>query len=198
MTTMNAKDANAAGLSATPVHMLINDACARSDLTNQSVARSLGYPKGNVIAMFRSGDMKLPVNKVEPLARVLGLDPADLLRRVLREYTPDLWDALNSLMGEGGTVSTMTVHERSLLAFVRSRLGGRDLNILADETLKSSIEQSLDAMLDAAQRSELDTHFESRRISSSNMAYNQAMKELIKRQAEERESLRGLLGRRVA
>jgi hypothetical protein len=187
----------AAQIANTPVHLLIDDACARSNLTNQAVANSLGYPKGNVIAMFRSGDMKIPVNKVEALARVLGLDAPDLLRRVLREYTPDLWDALNSLMGEGGAVSTMTTNEKALLAFVRGRLAGRDLNILADEDLRSTMEQSIDSMVDAAGKGELDTLIERRR-QSPNMAFLEGMKELLRRQADEREGLRKILGKRAA
>lgn len=195
MMTSTTNDFNAGTLAATPVHMLVDDACIRSGLTNQAVAKALGYPKGNVIAMMCSGDMKIPVNKVEPLARVLELDPADLLRRVLTEYTPDTWAVLNSLFGHDGSISTMTTNEKALLAFVRNRLGGRDVNILEDEQLKAFLEQGIDSMVDAAQRGDLTAHIETRKV-SGNAAYNQAMKELIKRQAAERESLRGLLGQR--
>jgi hypothetical protein len=146
--------------------------------------------------MFRSGDMKLPVNKVEAIARVLKLDARDLLRRVLKEYSPDLLEALNSLMGQGGDIDMMTTHERNLLRFIRTHLGGRDLNLLADESLAADLANGIDALVDAANKGELEAHVERRR-ESQNMAFVQSMKDMLKRQAAEREELRASLWKRA-
>jgi hypothetical protein len=60
-------------------------------LTNAEIARRLGYPRPKVIAMMRTGTMKIPLKKTPAIARMLGLDPLFLLQRALNEYDPELW-----------------------------------------------------------------------------------------------------------
>jgi hypothetical protein len=56
----------------------------------------------------------VPVNRIAPLARILEVDPVWLLRRALREYSPDLWEALEATLGP-----RVTANEIEILAALR-------------------------------------------------------------------------------
>jgi hypothetical protein len=76
--------------------------------------------------MIKQGKTKLPINKVGPLAKVLGIDPVDLLRRVMAEYMPDTYEAVQELVGK----SFITEREMEIIRLVRSTCG--DLNLTTE------------------------------------------------------------------
>ena len=59
--------------------------------------------------MFKQGSTKVPVNKIGPLARILEVDAVWLLRRALREYSPDLWEALEDTLGPRVTTNELEI-----------------------------------------------------------------------------------------
>jgi hypothetical protein len=67
---------------------------ALSGKTNLDIAREAGFAKPNIISMIKKGDTKLPITKVAPMARALGVDPIHLFKLVMQEYQPDTWAAL--------------------------------------------------------------------------------------------------------
>lgn len=71
----------------------------------REIAAALGYPKPNIITMFKQGLTKVPIEKVPALAKVLGLDPAHLLTLAVREYLPDTLTTIQETFGRGATVS---------------------------------------------------------------------------------------------
>ena len=72
---------------------------AVSEISQKDIATAIGYDKPNVITMIKQGKTKLPLNKVGPLAKVLGIDPVHLLRLAMSEYHPDTWLAINHIIG---------------------------------------------------------------------------------------------------
>lgn len=62
-----------------------------SGKTQQEIAREVGFPKPNVISMIKNGNTKLPISKIAPMAKALGIDPVHLFRIVMQEYDPDTW-----------------------------------------------------------------------------------------------------------
>ena len=98
---------------------------AVSDLPQKDIAAALGYDNPNVITMFKQGRTKLPLNKVGPLARVLGIDPVHLLRLVMAEYWPDTWKELQDLVGK----SLVTEGEMTIIRLVREVCGDIDLSL---------------------------------------------------------------------
>lgn len=101
------------------VAKFLTRAIARSGKSQREIAREIGYDKPNIITMFKQGLTKVPLTKVGPLARALGLDPVDLLRLTMAEYAPDTWAAIEDVMGE----TLLTSDERVLIHAYRAARG---------------------------------------------------------------------------
>ena len=61
-----------------------------SPKTQREIATDIGYPKANIITMFKQGTTKVPLEKIPALARALGIDRIEMLRRAMREYAPEI------------------------------------------------------------------------------------------------------------
>jgi transcriptional regulator with XRE-family HTH domain len=96
------------------------------------IARELGYPKPNIITMFKQGKTPIPLSKVGALAKSLGIDPALLLKKVMGEYMPDTLAALQSVLD--GLL--LTPNERELIASYRQVAAGKDVTaVVCDKTV---------------------------------------------------------------
>ena len=60
-----------------------------SEKSQKEIAKEIGYDRPNVVSMMKCGVTKLPIAKVGPLAKALGVDPHRLLDLAMREYQPD-------------------------------------------------------------------------------------------------------------
>lgn len=107
---------------------------AVSGVAQKDIAEALGYDNPNVITMFKQGKTRVPLNKVGPLATVLGVDPVHLLRLVMTEYCPDTWQAIQHLIGR----SLITTNEMALIEVVRKACGAVDLE-LKDKAERSAL-----------------------------------------------------------
>jgi plasmid maintenance system antidote protein VapI len=94
-----------------------------SGVSQKHLAEQLGYPKPNIITMFKQGKTRIPKAKVVPLAKALGLDPIHLLRLVWQEYSPEDWDTLEAILGQ----RLISANEQQLLALARSVSMGHDI-----------------------------------------------------------------------
>ncbi|HEV7286880.1 MAG TPA: hypothetical protein VGN75_18685 [Kaistia sp.] len=54
--------------------------------SQREIAADLGYEKSNIISMFKSGEAKVPLDKLPALARSLSVDLGFLLRLGLEQY----------------------------------------------------------------------------------------------------------------
>jgi predicted nucleic acid-binding OB-fold protein len=103
---------------------------ALSEKSQKDIAAEIGYDKPNVLSMIKQGQTKLPVNKVGPLAKALGIDPVHLLRLTLQEYMPETWDAIQDIVGQ----SLVSAGEKKLLDELRAALGGIGLDDLSPKS----------------------------------------------------------------
>ena len=94
-------------------------------LKNRELQRVLGYPRPNVVAMMKSGSMRLPASKAVITARLLRVDPKFLLGRVIAENDAELWMELSAVMN----TALVTDHEMALIQLVRNAMSGYDLNL---------------------------------------------------------------------
>ena len=101
--------------------------CGKSQ---RELAEACGYPKPNIITMFKTGATKLPLTTVAPLARALDVDPGYLLRLAMMEYMPETWDALQAVLGPDKLI---TSNERNLLELVRRYAAGHELDLTRKE-----------------------------------------------------------------
>lgn len=88
---------------------------AESGKTQRVIAEECGFDSPNIITMFKKGDTRLPLNRIEPLAIALSVDPAHLLRLVMLEYMPRTWDSIEWMMRG----SVMTESELRLVSAYR-------------------------------------------------------------------------------
>ena len=93
------------------VAAFLDSAIRRSAKTQIQIARECAFPAPNIITMIKQGHTKLPLAKVGAVAKALDLDPAHLLRLALREYLPDTYDAIESVLSP----SMLTANEMSMI-----------------------------------------------------------------------------------
>lgn len=95
------------------------------DVSQKDIAAALSYDKPNVITMIKQGKTKLPINKVGPLAKALGVDPVHMLRLVMGEYMPDTWESVQDLIGK----SLVTEGEMQVIQLIREHTNGHELSL---------------------------------------------------------------------
>lgn len=82
---------------------------AQIDLSGKSqldIAREVGFEKPNIITMFKQGKSKLPMSRVEKMAKALGVDPTYLYSLCMAEYEPDVWPIVQAMMKRNGLTET--------------------------------------------------------------------------------------------
>ena len=95
-----------------------------SEKSQRQIAEECGYPNPNIISMFKKGHTKVPVEKVPAMAKSLGVDPADMLRRAMRETMPSVLQTVEDVVGD-----LVTVNERKILETIRSASKESDPNL---------------------------------------------------------------------
>jgi transcriptional regulator with XRE-family HTH domain len=117
------------------------DACPK---TQKEIAEEVGFPNPNVITMIKQGKTPLPINRIGPLAKAVGLDPAFLLRLTFQEYYPDTWATLEEHLGD----SLMTHRERELIKRWRNFTYNMDPSVALVRDLPSIARMALIVPLD--------------------------------------------------
>lgn len=93
--------------------------------SNRELASDLNYKNENVIAMMRSGKMRLPFDKVGSAARSLQLDPVYLMMRWSAESGADIMGVLNSIF----TRKVLSRNEERLIEKLRPINQGIDVDL---------------------------------------------------------------------
>ncbi len=110
----------------TPVRItvadFIADRLAECDKTQREIAQECGFETPNIVTMIKQGATKLPLNRIGPLAKAIGADPAHLLRLAMTEYMPDTWDAIEDIMQS----TVLTANELDLIRAFRLATGDND------------------------------------------------------------------------
>ena len=128
--------------SAMPVKDLLKICMKNLGIKNVDLQKALDYPMPNVIAMMKSGTMRLPTSKALIAAQLLQVDPVFLLSKVIAENDPALWDAISAVMGE----QLITPNELALIKLVRRCLDGHDVNLAESPGFTQTLETELTAI----------------------------------------------------
>jgi hypothetical protein len=67
---------------------------ALSGKSQVDISRECGFDKPNVLTMLKQGKMKVPLGRAPAIARALGIEPYDLIARLMEEYEPEAWRVL--------------------------------------------------------------------------------------------------------
>lgn len=106
----------------TTVAEFIADRLAAIDKTQRQVSEECGFDNPNIITMFKTGQTKLPVNRIAALAKALEVNPVHLLRLVMLEYIPDLWESIENIMQS----TVLSANELELVRAFRDVTGDND------------------------------------------------------------------------
>lgn len=127
---------------ALPVKDVLKVRMKELGIKNPELQKALDYPMPNVIAMMKSGTMRLPAVKAPATAALLKVDPVFLLAKVLAENDADLWEVIESLLGN----QLITANEMSLINLIRQGLDGHDVNLAQSAAFVRAIKPQLAAI----------------------------------------------------
>jgi transcriptional regulator with XRE-family HTH domain len=113
------KVTNAAPASATA--RLFSNYVNLSHLTQREIAARAGYPRPNIITMFKTGETKIPIEKIPVFAEILGIDSKRFLRIALQEYSPNVLAVIERRFGP-----QISRNEAEILQEIRKRSNGAD------------------------------------------------------------------------
>ena len=88
---------------------------ALAGVSDAELARALGYETAAVVPLLKAGQMKVPAVKAPVLASVFGVSPEAVMRRLLRDMSPELLHAVERCMGP----FSLSDGERKLIAAIR-------------------------------------------------------------------------------
>jgi len=114
----------------------LTEVIAQSPLSQQEIAKSIGYEKSEIISMFNRGEARVPLEKVPSLAKVLNLDLAFLFRLALQQYWAGDQNVLDEVFG-----GVPTSAERRLIAIYREVV--KDSDVQPNEALLTKISEWL-------------------------------------------------------
>lgn len=104
------------------VAQLIRQSMAQSERAPSQVGDEAGLSSTNLLQLVGEGRAKLPVQHVHAVAGALGIDPVYLMRLVVTEYLPGVWETVEQALQ--GTA--LTANERKLVDAYRQVTGNSD------------------------------------------------------------------------
>jgi hypothetical protein len=97
-----------------------------SERSLEEVADVVGFENPAVLQAVLAGTAKLPVQFVFPLAVALNDDPANLMKVLLREYVPELEQALHETQG----MAMISRREKVMIDAFRVATNDRDPSVI--------------------------------------------------------------------
>jgi transcriptional regulator with XRE-family HTH domain len=98
-----------------------------SDKTQAEIAKEANLGRPNVVSMLKNGTTKVPLHKAPGLAKVLKVDPTHFTMRCLREYYPQVAEAL-----EEAGIEPVSQNERDILNTIREASNETDPGLNQD------------------------------------------------------------------
>lgn len=95
------------------------------------IAAECGWSTPNMVTMVKQGTTKLPLERIGPLAKSLGIDAVHLLRLVMQEYTPETFVAVEAAVG----TTILTERERRLINRYRQFTEGTDPEVVVTDAM---------------------------------------------------------------
>lgn len=105
----------------------IDWAIKRSGKTQRELAREIGFDRPNIVSMIKTGETKLPLDRVPAVAQALEVDPAYLMRLALCEYEPELFAIIIHHVGK-----PLTRNEQAIVECYRRIAPHDDVEIVGD------------------------------------------------------------------
>ncbi len=82
-----------------PTAMMLAKAIETSDLNQREIADRVGFKHANIISMLKSGETRVPLDRIPALAQTLGMDERLFLMIAIEEYHPGVHEVLVDILG---------------------------------------------------------------------------------------------------
>lgn len=82
-----------------PTAMALTKAIDSTDLTQREIADRVGFKNANIISMLKSGETRVPLERIPALAATLGMDEREFLLAAIEEYHPGVHEVLVDILG---------------------------------------------------------------------------------------------------
>ena len=79
-----------------PTAQFFERALSFSTATQREIAKKTKLKNANAISMMKTGEMKIPIERIPALSNAMGIDPSDFLATALKEYQPEVFEVINS------------------------------------------------------------------------------------------------------
>jgi transcriptional regulator with XRE-family HTH domain len=100
--------------------------------TQKEIAQEAGFPNPNIITMFKTGQSKVPLDRVPGLAKALDVDVVYLFRLAAEQYfKPEVIRVLDQVFG-----AAVSKNEMEIIAKIRELSGDQDPQLSAKLTKK--------------------------------------------------------------
>ena len=82
-----------------PTAMKLSRAIDSSPLTQREIATRVGFKKSNIISMLKTGETRVPLNRIPALSAILDMDEREFLMLAIEEYHPGVHEVLTEVLG---------------------------------------------------------------------------------------------------
>ncbi|GKY87412.1 helix-turn-helix domain-containing protein [Sinisalibacter aestuarii] len=79
--------------------IMLAKAIEASELTQREIADRVGFRQANIISMLKTGETRVPLDRIPALARTLGMNERDFLLTAIAEYHPGIHEVLLDILG---------------------------------------------------------------------------------------------------
>lgn len=79
------------------VHEYLAAQIALSMKSHKELAEECGFKSVNIISMIKTGETRVPLAKIRPIALALNIDPFYLWSLAMAEYDPEQWSAFEEI-----------------------------------------------------------------------------------------------------
>lgn len=70
-----------------------------SPLTQREIAERAGFNNPNILSMLKSGETRVPLDRIPALAQALDICEKNFLMRAIEEYHPNVYRVLVDVLG---------------------------------------------------------------------------------------------------
>lgn len=79
--------------------IMLAKAIEASELTQREIADRVGFRHANIISMLKTGETRVPLDRIPALSRTLGMNERDFLLTAIAEYHPGIHEVLLDILG---------------------------------------------------------------------------------------------------
>ena len=82
-----------------PTANMLSKAIDASPLTQRDISDRVGFRNANIISMMKTGETRVPLNRIPALSHALAIDERQLLMLAIEEYHPGVHEVLIDVLG---------------------------------------------------------------------------------------------------